>query len=99
MRLDALMVDKIEETIRRYYAIIVAVVGFVLAIIVAIYSITKPLMDDVSELKADVRELRSDIAAIAARHEESRVRTEREFERIWEIVRGVEARQNADVKH
>lgn len=91
------MVDKIEETIRRYYAIIVAVVSFVLAIIAAIYSITKPLMDDVSELKADIRALRTETAATAARHEESRIRTEREFERMWEIVRRVEARQNDDV--
>lgn len=92
------MVDKIEETIRRYYAIIVAVVGFVLAIIAAIYSITKPLMDDTADLKADVREMRAGIVANSARHDEARVRFEREFERVWESLRRIEGKQTDD-KH
>lgn len=81
------MADQFAEAFRRYWAVIVTVVGATVTMFAAIYTVTMPLHQGLSDIKADVRELRTLATGNFSRHEESRLRTEREFERVWEHLR------------
>lgn len=84
------MVDKIEDTIRRYYGLIITVIGIMFAIFGAVYAVTQPIQMGISDIKADVRELRAGQASSLERQTEAAKRLEREDERMWEVIRRIE---------
>lgn len=85
------MADEFADAFRRYWAVITSVVVITIALFAAVYTVTLPIYQQLADIKADVRELRTLADGNSARHEESRVRTEREFERTWEAVRRLES--------
>lgn len=92
------MVDKIEDTIRRYYGLIVTVIGIMFAIFGAVYAVTQPLQSGLSDIRADVRELRAGQASNLDSQRESTKRLEREDERMWEVIRRLEGQMRDSQK-
>ena len=92
------MVDKIEDTIRRYYGLIVTVIGIMFAIFGAVYAVTQPIQLGISDVKADVRELRAGQASNLERQNEATKRLEREDERMWEVIRRIEGQMRDSQK-
>lgn len=92
------MVDKIEDTIRRYYGLIVTVIGIMFAIFGAVYTVTQPIQSGLSDVKADVRELRAGQASNLDRQNEAAKRLEREDERMWEVIRRIEGQMRDSQK-
>ena len=92
------MVDRIEDTIRRYYGLIITVIGIMFAIFGAVYAVTQPIQSGISDVKADVRELRAGQASNLERQNESAKRLEREDERMWEVIRRIESQMRDSQK-